>query len=282
MTQASLNSTTALAPVAPSDGAVHDPMTFSFALQGVRVVMVDGEPQFVANDVARALQLADAAQSLDKLDADERGRCSVPTPGGLQAVRTVTESGLYTLILRCRGATTPGTLPHRFRKWVTGEVLPQIRRAGSYGAPAPAQGAAALMDLLKNPAAALELIGHYASANLALQERVEAAAPAVAFQEALVASDDTWGLQQAGKALGQAPNGFVNWLLGRSDIYRRAGSLCGRQYLIDRGILTVRWEPYGGKPRPVTKITGKGVVHYAKLLGVKPPSAPAQGLLPGL
>lgn len=44
----------------------------------------------------------------------------------------ISESGLFTLILRCRGATTPGTVPHRFRKWVTGEVLPAIRKTGGY------------------------------------------------------------------------------------------------------------------------------------------------------
>ncbi len=47
----------------------------------------------------------------------------------------VSESGLYTVILRSRAATTPGTLPHRFRRWITGEVLPSIRRTGSYSLP---------------------------------------------------------------------------------------------------------------------------------------------------
>ncbi|MDY1994380.1 BRO family protein [Klebsiella pneumoniae] len=46
----------------------------------------------------------------------------------------MSESGLYTLILRCRDAVTPGTIPYRFRKWVTSEVLPQIRRlAATFG-----------------------------------------------------------------------------------------------------------------------------------------------------
>ena len=51
-----------------------------------------------------------------------------------QAINLVNESGLYTLILRCRDATKPGTLPHRFRKWVTSEVLPAIRKTGRYEA----------------------------------------------------------------------------------------------------------------------------------------------------
>lgn len=49
----------------------------------------------------------------------------------------ISESGLYTLILRCRDAVTPGTRPHRFRKWVTADVIPAIRRTGSYGPASP-------------------------------------------------------------------------------------------------------------------------------------------------
>lgn len=58
------------------------------------------------------------------------------THGGRQSLGAVTESGLYTLIIRSRCASTPGSTAHRFRKWVTGKVLPQIRRTGSYAPPA--------------------------------------------------------------------------------------------------------------------------------------------------
>ena len=82
--------------------------------------------------------------------------------------------------------------------------------------------------------------------------------------------------------MGQAPNGFINWLLGRGDIYRRAGSLCARQHLINRGLMTVKWEAYGGSPRPTTHVTGKGIALYARLLGVKAPELPRQASLPGI
>ncbi|GEL42908.1 hypothetical protein MEX01_34990 [Methylorubrum extorquens] len=266
-----------LVPVAPPAA----PSTFYFDGHPVRVVPLGGEPRFVASDVCEAIDLRDVSDAVGKLDDDEKGRASIPTPGGLQSLLVVTESGLYTMVLRSRTAMTPGSVAHRFRRWVTSEVLPAIRQTGGYGTPAPAHGAAALMDLMRNPATALELIGHYASANLALQEKIEAAAPAVAFQEALVESQDTWGLQEAGKALGQKSNGFIQWLLARGDIYRRSKSLCAKQHLIDRGLLKVRWEPYGSTPKPVTQVTGKGVVHYARLLGVKPPALSRQGKLPG-
>lgn len=108
------------------------PTIFEFESRAVRTVERDGAPWFVANDACVVLGIADARQALDKLDDDERGGCSIPTPSGQQEMRVVNESGLYTLILRCRGATTPGTVPYRFRKWVTSEVLPAIRKTGAY------------------------------------------------------------------------------------------------------------------------------------------------------
>lgn len=99
----------------------------------VRVVMVDGEPWFVAADVCKALDITDNRAATRKLDDDEKGGYSIPTPGGVQSVGIVNESGLYTLILRCRDAVKQGTTAWRFRKWVTNEVLPAIRKNGEYG-----------------------------------------------------------------------------------------------------------------------------------------------------
>lgn len=110
--------------------------TFIFAQQSpVRVVTRNGEPWFVAADVCGALDLSNTSMAMRVLDEDEKGVSSTYTHGGAQEVTVVSESGLYTLVLRCRGATTPGTLSHRFRKWVTGEVLPAIRRNGVYVRP---------------------------------------------------------------------------------------------------------------------------------------------------
>jgi prophage antirepressor-like protein len=102
----------------------------------VRVVERDGSPWFVAADVCRVLGIEKHRDALTKLDEDERGSVEVDTLGGRQTLAAVNESGLYTLILRSRDATKPGTVAHRFRKWVTGEVLPALRRTGRYEAPA--------------------------------------------------------------------------------------------------------------------------------------------------
>lgn len=104
----------------------------------IRVVLVNGEPWFVAADVCKALDIADNRAAVRKLDDDEKGGYSLPTPGGVQSVGIVNESGLYTLILRCRDAVKQGTTAWRFRKWVTNEVLPAIRKSGEYNYVEPA------------------------------------------------------------------------------------------------------------------------------------------------
>ena len=98
----------------------------------VRVVERRGMPWFVMADVCRALGNKNPSDAMGALDDDEKGIASIYTPGGSQEVLVVSESGLSILILRCRDAIKPGTAPHRFRRWVTGEVLPAIRREGQY------------------------------------------------------------------------------------------------------------------------------------------------------
>lgn len=104
----------------------------------IRSVLIDGSPWFVAQDVCTALRIQNVTQALDKLDADERSMLNIGHEHRsifdkrVKEINIVSESGLYTLILRCRDAVTPGTIPYRFRKWVTGEVLPQIRQTGRY------------------------------------------------------------------------------------------------------------------------------------------------------
>ena len=108
---------------------------------GLRVVMRGDDPWFVAKDVCAVLGIEQATRAVEPLDDDEKGVSSIHTPGGEQQLLVVSEGGLYTLILRSRQATTPGSTAHRFRKWVTGELLPQIRKTGSYQQPPnPADG----------------------------------------------------------------------------------------------------------------------------------------------
>lgn len=100
---------------------------FDFDGNSVRVFNRGGNPWFVAKDLCLILDIQNIRQNLAKLDEDEKGVCSIDTLGGKQDMAIVSESGMYALVLSSR---KPEAKP--FRKWVTSEVLPSIRKTGSY------------------------------------------------------------------------------------------------------------------------------------------------------
>jgi len=105
---------------------------FDFEGRQVRIVTdAQGEPWFVAADVLSTISLD--RKALERLDDDEKGVNSIHTPGGIQEMTTVNEPGLYALVLGSRKAEAK-----RFKRWVTHEVLPAIRKTGSYAVPAMA------------------------------------------------------------------------------------------------------------------------------------------------
>ncbi|MCK2169092.1 BRO family protein [Thalassospira xiamenensis] len=108
---------------------------FSFEGIEIRTVHKNGDPWFVAMDVCKALGLSNPHKGIESLDDDEKDEVTLSDSiGRQQEMNIINESGLYILILRSRNAVKPGTLQHRFRKWVTSEVLPVIRKTGRYEA----------------------------------------------------------------------------------------------------------------------------------------------------
>ncbi|WP_085595965.1 BRO family protein [Thalassospira sp. MCCC 1A01428] len=110
-----------------------DIVPFVFEGSEICTIHKNGEPWFVTNDVCKALRLSNPRKAIESLDDDEKGVTLSDTVGGRQEMNIINESGLYVLILRSRNAVKPGTLQHRFRKWVTSDVLPIIRKTGRYG-----------------------------------------------------------------------------------------------------------------------------------------------------
>lgn len=111
---------------------------FHYGDEQVRTYEEDGQVWFIATDIARILGHRDATDATRGLDADEKGTKIVRTLRGEQKLTSVSEAGLYTILVRARvEAAKP------FRRWITHEVLPSIRRTGSYSLPgaAPAPSA---------------------------------------------------------------------------------------------------------------------------------------------
>jgi prophage antirepressor-like protein len=103
------------------------PTVFQFHDNQIRTLLKDGNPWFVASDVCSTLGYRDTSNGTRWLDDDEKGTHIVSTLGGAQKVTIISESGLYALVLRSRKAEA-----RKFAKWVTSEVLPAIRKTGSY------------------------------------------------------------------------------------------------------------------------------------------------------
>lgn len=94
----------------------------------IRTVTIDGEPWFVGKDIAESLGYTNSKKALgDHVDVEDKRWSQIVTPGGVQTMTIINESGLYSIILS-------SNLPNakKFKRWVTSEVLPQIRKNGSY------------------------------------------------------------------------------------------------------------------------------------------------------
>ena len=100
----------------------------------IRGLKIEGEPWFVGKDIAAALGYIDTAQAIRKhVDDEDKGVVESTTPGGKQNITIINESGLYSLMLKSK---LPGA--KKFKRWVTSEVLPSIRKTGAYTMPGAA------------------------------------------------------------------------------------------------------------------------------------------------
>ncbi|MEQ4913800.1 BRO-N domain-containing protein [Morganella morganii] len=102
----------------------------------VRVIKINNEPWFIAKDVCDALEIINSRDALKALALDEKN--TVALSYGIQGNpnrQIITESGFYKLIVRSRKATIEGTFAYRFTNWVFRDVIPSIRKTGSYGVP---------------------------------------------------------------------------------------------------------------------------------------------------
>lgn len=106
---------------------MNHPIHLPFENHNIRLLLIDDEPWFVAPDTCDALAIVNTARAMSRLDDDEKGVHSMNTPGGTQKLSIINEPGLFSLILTSRKPEAK-----RFKKWVTSEVLPSLRKHGSY------------------------------------------------------------------------------------------------------------------------------------------------------
>jgi len=191
---------------------------FQFDAATVRAVVgADGEPWFVAADVSAVLEYRGAPDMTRILDADEKGTQIVRTPGGEQEMTVINESGLYSAVLRSRKPEAK-----RFKRWVTAEVLPSIRKTGSYNA-------APVIDL-NDPAFLRSTLLIYTEKVIALESQVKAAAPKVEFHDKYAAAEGNKGIREVAKLLHANERTFVDFLVASNFMYRLHGRLTPTAY----------------------------------------------------
>lgn len=189
---------------------------FNFDGIAVRVTDRSGEPWFVLADVCRVLEIGNPSQAATRLDDDEKTTLTNnegQAGSGAQSFTIINESGLYSLILTSRKPSAK-----RFKKWVTAEVLPAIRKTGSYGQPQ-----AASFAIPQTLSEALRLAADQADTIERQKAQIEAVKPTVAAFDRIANADGSMCLTDAAKALQVQPKVLFDFGQTNRWIYRRLG-----------------------------------------------------------
>ena len=250
-------------------GRVDDLMVFSSPEFGqIRTVEIGGEPWLVGKDVAKALGYSNTKDALAKhVDPEDKGGSQIATPSGTQEMTVINESGLYSLVLSSK---LPGA--KRFRRWVTGEVLPSIRKTGLYATEKTVDA------ILADPDVGIRLLTSLKEERARrqhLESQARENAPKVLFHDAVGASDDTILIRDLAKLLAQ--NGVPN--MGGTRLFswlRDNGYLCKEgksrnlptQRSMEMGLFrvreSVRIQNGDSVTDQTTRVTGKGQQYFIK------------------
>lgn len=240
---------------------------FDFRGHQVRVHLDEhGEPWWVATDVAKILGYRSAPDMTRRLDTDEKGTRSVRTPGGEQKMTTITEAGLYTAIL---GAKVPEA--RAFKRWVTHEVLPAIRKHGGYLTPAKVE------EVLTDPDTIIRLatdLKKERTRRAVLEAQAKVDRPKVLFADAVSTSSSTCLIGELAKILrgngvqiGQ--NRLFAWMRDNGFLISRRGSDWNMptQHAMEMGLFQVKETAVTHSDGHVTvnrtpKVTGKGQTYF--------------------
>ncbi len=252
---------------------MNDMQVFESAQFGqVRTVQRDGEPWFVATDVCRALEHSNSRMALERLEDDEKGVSSIYTHGGRQEVSIINEPGLYALVL---GSRKPEA--RAFKRWITHDVIPAIRKTGGYIA-----GEETMSDdelLSRALLMAGEKLKQREARIQALKAKAAADAPKVLFANSVESSQTEILVGEMAKLLKQ--NGVEVGQNRFFDMLRRDGYLISRkgadrnmptQRTMELGLMRIKETSIAHADGHVTisktpKITGKGQVYFMNKYG---------------
>lgn len=232
----------------------------------IRVIQIDGEPWFIASDVCRALEI-DRTQTR-RLDEDEKGVHSIQTLGGAQNVIAVTESGLYSLVLGSRKPEAKA-----FKRWITHEVIPSIRKHGAY------MTADTIKKAMQSPDFIIQLATELKAEqekNRQLESKIEADKPKTIFADAVSVSHSSILIGDLAKLIRQ--NGYeigqkrlFAWMRDNGYLMKFGSSMnLPTQYSMERGWFEIKETTVTHADGHTTisktpKVTGKGQIYFINL-----------------
>lgn len=235
----------------------------------VRVVIRQGEPWFVARDVCECLEL-DLASGARGLDDDEKGLHTVQTPGGSQEMSIVSEPGLYSLILRSRKPEAKA-----FKRWITHQVIPTLRKTGGYMLAKADDTPEAIMA--RAVLVAQDTIKRLESKAVELEARMEEVRPKVIFAESIEVAKTSILVGEMAKLIKQATgydigqNRFFEWLRNRGYLHKDGSQTnMPTQRSMDAGWMEIKEGTRIGSSGEshitrTPKITGKGQIYFINL-----------------
>ena len=183
---------------------------FDFHGQQVRTILIDGEPWFVLNDLCRVLGIANPRDVANRIDSDGVGKTdTIDSMGRTQQSTIVNEPGMYEAVIRSNGE-----IAKPFRRWITREVLPQIRKTGSYSTVNAHPELVSRVDLARMVLEAEEEKQVIAAA-------LESAAPAIAYHDRFVANDDAVTVKDWAAEFGITEPAARQKLMDAKIIYRK-------------------------------------------------------------
>jgi prophage antirepressor-like protein len=242
----------------PQTAATVTPFDFNGA--EVRVVTRENDPWFVLADVCRVLDIGNASRAASRLDEDERGITTSDTPSGQQQMLVINESGLYSLVLTSRKPEAK-----TFKKWVTSEVLPAIRKTGGYMVARPDETPEAL---------ALRALTVLQATVERQKAQIAAIRPKAEAHDLIAGAEGSLSITEAAKALQMQPKALFSYLRENRWIYKREGAAhwLGYQARVQSGDLvhkvqTVLHPDGNERIREQVRVTAKGVTKLAKLVG---------------
>lgn len=198
---------------------MNDLQIFKYQDSEVRTVELNGEPWFVLKDVCGILSIGNVSDVYTRLDADEKGVGQIDTLGGRQNMNIINESGLYNVILR---SDKPEAKP--FRKWVTAEVLPTIRKHGAYMTPETLQAAILnpdiMIQLCQQLKAERDKNAALTAANSQLTVDKQIMQPKAEYFDELVDRNLLTSFRETAKQLGIGEKAFIAFLMEKKYIYR--------------------------------------------------------------